>query len=397
MNVIEKFDRTMAKIEDLAEDPTLTAHDIGTEIARLNGLQIRDMSSVFSYLLNTTLNSYITGRKLTAAYRSLVTNPEKDINKAVEIAGYSDQPSFSKAFKRKFNMTPGDAFAKKDMSMIDAPMTWATLSGKITSDTDDLGEEVKMEETTVFGVSESEFEEMSKALELEAFYGFPRMFSQYAFEVHEETGYPLEDCFCYVQSLREYGGDFDGDGDFDDMDPEEELRKVGDDFINQEVYFKRGISVSIIECLRMEYAATLDELMKCDMKMLNMFPGFDSLYSMSFAYYLRAYEYYAERLDIEEDDEFFYEYISLVMLGRPIELAFDEIYPFAMMDQDIMDGTIDQYAYMDEDFDDAYNEMGKYSGIEEMAAEEERWRGTRIDDDRNEDDDYYSDEDWFDF
>ena len=52
---------------------------------------------------------------------------------------------------------------------------------------------------------------------------------------------------------------------------------------------------------------------------------------------------------------------------------------------------------MDEDFDDAYNEMGKYSGIEEMAAEEERWRGTRIDDDRNEDDDYYSDEDWFDF
>ena len=67
MNVIEKFDSTVAKIEELVENKALSTHDIGVEIAKMKGLQIRDMSTVFSYLLDTTLNSYISSRKLTAA------------------------------------------------------------------------------------------------------------------------------------------------------------------------------------------------------------------------------------------------------------------------------------------------------------------------------------------
>ena len=144
-----------------------------------------------------------------AAYKYLISDKNPEILRAVEIADYSDQPSFTKAFKRFFALTPKEAISLKDHTLIKKPLCWEMLSSDFASES--YVKEKKLQEKAIFGVSEDCFNKISKALDLGAFYGFSTMFSNYAFEIAEKTGHTLEEAFEYVDSLREYDGDFDGD------------------------------------------------------------------------------------------------------------------------------------------------------------------------------------------
>ena len=64
MHVKEKYDRIISAIETLVQDPSLTAREISLEAAKITGVQSRDLSAIFSFLVDTTLNSYISGRKM---------------------------------------------------------------------------------------------------------------------------------------------------------------------------------------------------------------------------------------------------------------------------------------------------------------------------------------------
>ena len=116
MNTSEKFDHMIEEIERKVKQAELSSQQIAEEVARSNGLGLRSMSDVFNYLLSTSLNSYILGRKMMASYSFLIGGDKKNINGAVDISGYSDQPSYSKAFKKMFGLTPGEAFRRKDQS-----------------------------------------------------------------------------------------------------------------------------------------------------------------------------------------------------------------------------------------------------------------------------------------
>lgn len=377
MQFKDKYDRMIAAIEELIKDASLSPHEIGRATSGFMGMQCRDLSVIFSFFLDTTLNGYITGRKMDLAYALLTNEKGKlDIQAAVEISGYSDQPSFTKAFKRRYAMTPKEAYIKRDTSLQGRPAFWDLLAESLTSSNQPFSVEGEaVEEATVFGVSEHSLDLISEAMELESFYGLPRLFSNYAFELTKKTGQSLENCFKYADSLREYLC----------VNPEEqeitieELSEIGDDPYYQTAFFARGITVSAASELRYDYDATMDDLMRCDMTMLNMFPGFEQSFSMSFSYYIRAYEYYAEWFDVGENDYFFDEYISLVMLGIPIEEAFDAIYPFAATEEDIENDNISMVGN-----DDFYEELESFErdlSIEEMADEDSRWSGERIDDD----------------
>ena len=375
MNAPEKFNQAIEKIEELVPDSAISASEIGQIIAKSNGLGVRDMSAIFRYLVDKTLNEYINERKLTAAYRHLVTSTEKGkIHSAIEIAGYGDQPTFIKAFKRMFGITPGDAQKHKDLTLLSPPTTWDFLSGNLTSEIQDEESEAVMEEQS-FGIPESNYETVIKVLDLEAFYGFSSMFSKYAFELSEKTKYSLEDCFRYVESLREFGGDFVTGYD-DELTPFERLHACGDNEAYQLLFFSRGISVHLSWTLMNEHFVKPEELLSCDPEMLKYFPGFENGVDIAFSYFVKAYNYYTEHFDIENTEDSFNEYLDYILFGYTIETALEEVYGFALLEQTPCE-ELDDYYNPDEDL----AEIEKYSEIEALAEEEARWRGKRIDDD----------------
>ena len=377
MNAPEKFNQTIEKIEELVSDPAISTTEIGQIIATCNGLGVRDMSSVFRYLVDKTLNEYIVERKLTAAYRHLATSTEKGKTiSAIEIAGYGDQPSFSKAFKRLFGITPGEAQRKKDLSLISSPPTWDFLSGNLSSVIQAEEREAVMEEQ-VFGISESSFEKVTQVLDLEAFYGFSSMFSKYAFELSEKTEHSLEDCFKYVASLRDFGGDYKT-GYVDEFTPVERLHEDGDNEVFQKLFFTLGISVSMSWSLIYEHNVKLDTLFNCDPRMLMYFPGFEEGVEISFDYYARAFQYYIQHFDIEETEDGFENYLDLVLSGTPIEEALTDISDDVEFDRSLKCG---EFPYDDIDIDEDMAEFERYSALDALADEEARWHGKRIDDD----------------
>lgn len=377
MNAAEKFKSIIDTIEEYAPDEHTSSSDIAALIARENGRIGRDISTVFLYLTDTTLSKYITKRKLNAAYRAMLEDGISKVQ-AAGIAGYGDQPAFCTAFKKQFGITPGEAQKRKNYSLLSPPLTWADLSGNLTSESNI--QEEKSVENLIFGVSQISFEKIEKILELESFYGFKRMFSKYAFDLSEQTGYSLEDCFNYVESLREY----DGYGDFDkgyedDLTPDERLIELGNDKRYQELFFTKGVSVQMSASLMDDHFVKLEEILSCDPDAIRYFPGFESGVDISFSYYIRAYSYYVQHFNIDNTEESFEEYLDYITAGYPIEDALAEVSVFALVEEDIENDNMPDLR--DIDFDFELSEIERYSQIEKEAAEEARLHGSRLDDD----------------
>ena len=386
MNAAEKFKSITDTIEEFASDEHTSSSDIGILVAKKNGRSVRDMSTIFSYLTDTALSKYISERKLNAADRALLVDGISKVQ-AAGIAGYGDQPAFSTAFKKQFGITPGAAQKSRNLSLLSPPLTWAELSGDLTSKSN-IQEETSVG-NLIFGVSQVNFEIIEKILELESFYGFKRMFSKYAFDLSEQTGYSIEDCFNYVESLREYdgGGDFD-QGYEDDLTPDERLRECGDDKRYQELFFTRGISVQMSASLLDEHFVKLEEILSCDLEAIRYFPGFELGVDISFSYYIRAYSYYVQHFSIDKTEEVFEDYLDFITAGYPIEEAFATIYASAAVEEDISDDNLSD----DIDLELEFSDFERYRQIEREEAEEAKWHGRHIDDDLyyDSENDYYN-------
>lgn len=371
----EKFNSLIAEIENQVTNQTKSAKDIYFDVSRSQGLQPRDLSTVFSFLTNNTLFEYIKNRKLMAAYDYLIAAEKPNMSKAIGIADYGDQPSFIRAFKKMFMCTPKEAVSRKDYSKLSPSLSWDMLSSDFTSASYDKGT-IIMQEKMIFGITEANFAKLSQALDLGAFYGFSTMFSNYAYDLAEKTGRSLEDTFAYVGSLREYGGDFTDDPE--DKTPEEALREVGDNPTYQKLFFERRLDVSAVSELMFDYGATEDLLMQCNMEMINLFPGLASDEYMHFPYYIKAYEYYSERLPISVEDYYWYNrYLDELMTDTPIEYAFEDIYPFAKSAYDDEKNLFD-YGNYDVDVEERGQES--YSVIDALDEEQQSWREKQIDD-----------------
>lgn len=99
------FDIVMEHIEENVTAPT---DEIKREITNLIGRHSRSFSEYFNLLTEYTLDYYIKQRRLHYAAHELCVSQEKSICEIALEYQFSDQSSFSRAIKAKYNVTPNE-------------------------------------------------------------------------------------------------------------------------------------------------------------------------------------------------------------------------------------------------------------------------------------------------
>ena len=75
------------------------------ELAKIVGISEYNLQRIFTFLTNMSLSEYIRKRRLSRAFEELKTTNIKIIDLAIKY-NYDSSMSFSRAFKKYFNMTP---------------------------------------------------------------------------------------------------------------------------------------------------------------------------------------------------------------------------------------------------------------------------------------------------
>ena len=382
MNTKEKYNKIIMAIEAGSCDSSIKCDELAYSVAM--GFGKRAMNEIFSFLTGYTLLDYIKCRKMMAAYRYLISTKKRDIEGAIGISGLGDHSAFDKKFSKYFNMTPKEAHQKKNKSLLTKPLTWDEISCDMTCPTLEEEEVEQMEKKSRFGISQEQYAKVMEASELEAVYGFEPMFSQVAFELADSLKLPMEDTFRFVDSLRDFGGDFNDDDpeEPDGKTPEERLRELAFNHFIQFMYFERGLSIDLI-CVTLDRVSlSKEELMQLSPDLIRAYAYTENL---QFVYFKKAYEYYKCHADDSYTEEEYDMYIDLICMGRPIEEAFGILVP--MGDSNINDSEMFLMEQEQREMS-----LGYFDPIERMAEEDARWNGARIDSDYDEENATYEDD-----
>ena len=389
MTVKDRYEKTIQDIEEWAKDPFLRSQAIAEKVARANAVNLRDMSAIIGYMTGSTLRGYINERKMMASYLNLIQANKCDIQQALAIAGYSDQPNYTRAFKVQFGMTPGEAYKKKDLSLYTAPLTWGAISNGFAFSLPAKEENAAVPESTRFGIPEAQLIKAAEAMELEAFYGFTPLISQYAFDLADRIGRPLKDAFRFVDSFRDYVEQHSEAAEDPDapegtlITQEQILREYGDSAFYQRMFFDRGIAADTIAYFQSMHNATEEELLECDPEML---AAYDETYEMSFHFFMRAWKAYMEHTGGRYDSSEFESYLSLLDSWVPIEAALENM-ERELSGEEIMDALYESVDPRDEALDLYYADID-----ETLEQAYTRWDGSRIDEEPDIDNMGYSDQ-----
>jgi AraC family transcriptional regulator len=88
------------------------------ELASACGLSRFQMSRLFAEAVGMTVTTYVRGRRLTEAARSLA-NGAPDILRVALQTGYGSHEAFSRAFRDQFGLTPAEVRAKANLDGVD--------------------------------------------------------------------------------------------------------------------------------------------------------------------------------------------------------------------------------------------------------------------------------------
>jgi AraC-like DNA-binding protein len=91
--------------QNLSENLTINS------LVRMSGLGPSKLQMGFNYLYETSVNNYITEKRLEKAAELLHTN-EMNISEIVYQIGFNSRSYFSKIFKRRYGISPSDALTK---------------------------------------------------------------------------------------------------------------------------------------------------------------------------------------------------------------------------------------------------------------------------------------------
>jgi len=102
MNYLEQVQRGIDYIE-----ANLNFDITAAQVAKNAGVSQWHFQRIFTALTNETLKTYIRSRRLTLALNKLLVKDQRIIDIALS-AGYETQESFTRAFKKAFNLTPNE-------------------------------------------------------------------------------------------------------------------------------------------------------------------------------------------------------------------------------------------------------------------------------------------------
>ena len=200
MNAKEKYDSVINMIEEqVSEAESLKQIDIATSVTKNIDIALRDLASVFLFFTDSSLISYIRDRQLMAAYENIINSEELRISDAISFTGYSDQPTFTKAFRKLFDMTPKEAWTLKDDSIIQPPLFWDNISA--SENKRDKAEEDDMKIVEIFGMKPEKFAALTEALTLKSIYSFNQQQCEMAIDLARRFKTPLKEAFSFVEDF----------------------------------------------------------------------------------------------------------------------------------------------------------------------------------------------------
>lgn len=346
MTLNEKIDRVFDFIEKEVKSGYKSKHEIVDAVAKEFYISPRELSTVFVFFLNQTLNDYIAERKMNSAYESIIYSDEFDSETAIMLSGLGDQPSFIKAFKKHYGMTPKEVFENKDNSHIKIKLSWDTLQK--TEISSDIQKQAckHISKKNLYGLDRVKYDEITKINDLLDYYGFDELQGELAYYVYTNYNIPIEQAFRFVDEYKyddtpdEYNSDLDDDflafinlsndtgiEDFEQLNRDEFLyTRIKDDISNPEiryVYFLCDMdsiytTYKVIEKLHRQGEPDATQL---DTEIINIC-AYDDIH-VSFC--KKAIDYFKKHATNEHGVDAYNEYINLILCNTPIELAFDSL------------------------------------------------------------------------
>lgn len=129
MKAKDRYEIIVNTIENLIKENELANREIGDKAFNDAGIPMDDRSKnvLFGFLLEKSVNDYISERRLMIGYKLLIKEGENAYAKAVALANTSDESYYIKKFKDVFNrLTPKQA---KNLRM--RPYIKRYLRGKV--------------------------------------------------------------------------------------------------------------------------------------------------------------------------------------------------------------------------------------------------------------------------
>lgn len=195
MTAKEKYDNIINFIEEeIDKGLNVKASNIIGEIKNKFYIEERSLGQIFLFLTNMPINSYIKQRQLMKAAEVILDGGSNQ--EAIQYTGFSDEPSFIKAFNKEFSLSP-TSFARVKNSSIKAALSWDV----ITNNENEMISHKKSLEVTKFGVSIDIYKKVIEAENMQIIYGLNDNESEAAYKLSKAYGSELRDAFELIDEL----------------------------------------------------------------------------------------------------------------------------------------------------------------------------------------------------
>ena len=121
------------KIEDAIDyiESNLTGEPDYEKMAKIMNLSVYEFRRIFSFVVGCPVSEYIRKRRLSLAAVEIIASDKLDILQISEKYGYSNQSSFTRAFKEQHAIAPSDCFNdKRTINLFTRPSFSVTISGR---------------------------------------------------------------------------------------------------------------------------------------------------------------------------------------------------------------------------------------------------------------------------
>lgn len=341
MKISEKYNKIINEIEYSVrnEYADLTAKEQLEKIAQNNGYPSSDLryfNTAFQFLTETLPWDYIKRRRLMYAYEVLINQEVYEVEKAILIAGYDNQNSFTKKFRSEFDITPRQAWKKKNKELLQSPMFWDVLEG-VDMNMDNVANVIEPEQT-ILGIDVKIYDKFVEFQNMCTTYGVRAEQGESAYAIAEKYDLDLDKAFDYVSNYpfvtKEmfikngyeyyYGDPDEGETPItaDEFDPKAYYMEMIDD--EEMIYCCISCGLSHDEACealgRLSLARYTYDPLKCSVAFLYACAHSDSVVE----HLDRAASYYLAHLDEAFDYERFDYYLYLLDCNVPVETAFEE-------------------------------------------------------------------------